>query len=502
MNKYGVIADFPANERNKIWDELVSKSGGLCQLCEEPMDVDSDDVIVEHKQNGGAAEVWNLYIAHRGCNSLKTDLPYEKAKTMITFKKFAENRKYSISFDDIIDKYLSAENRKPVKIEILGESATLIFNEKDKAVSPMFIDPATKTKYFFTEVPVGYIHNDRDVQPRKLDWSHAWRMALDFELHPIHEPSACRVNVEDGKTSKLLQFDGQHKAAAQILLGRTRIPMKVYVDPDIKMIRELIIITQNTITKVRLAPATYLDKMQAVYRDKLQESGAESERKFVDAYLVRERGNATKQLFSSIYETILKDPANRFTKYVQPEGTRPGKYPVSMNLVIKILRSLISNELQTVKIGSPEDFRLEEADNVVFILNIIADELLEQGKWSLDKNAVQTTDYLKAKRFFKSGAVGYWTDVLREAIIQRLTLINKIERKSVLLRKLTDKQKELIKVLILRMVNHAIWTDNDGNIDTVLNENKKETSDKFFSKGTPEGYKIPLDVKYLMDMKA
>jgi 5-methylcytosine-specific restriction endonuclease McrA len=88
ISKYGVIAEFPAEDREAVRQELVAKSGGVCQLCEDPIDVESNDVIIEHKDNKGKTEISNLYIAHRSCNSLKRNLPYSEAKLMIKFKKF------------------------------------------------------------------------------------------------------------------------------------------------------------------------------------------------------------------------------------------------------------------------------------------------------------------------------------------------------------------------------------------------------------------------------
>ena len=240
ISKFGVISEFPSEDREAIWQELVAKSGGLCQLCEDPIDVDSDDIIIEHKDNKGKTEISNLYIAHRSCNSLKRDLPYSEAKLMIKFKKFCESKGYNISFDDILDKYVG-EKRKPIKIILDNSQAAITFSQENQVEANVMIDPATQTRYFFAEVPIEYIHNDTQVQPRRINWSHAWTMALDFQKHPVHEPSSCRVQLDDNQVGKLLQFDGQHKTTAQILLGRKSIQTKIYIDPDVTMVKDLII---------------------------------------------------------------------------------------------------------------------------------------------------------------------------------------------------------------------------------------------------------------------
>lgn len=499
ISKYGVISEFPSPERDVIWEELVAKSGGVCQLCEDPIDVDSGDIIIEHKDNKGKTEISNLYIAHRSCNSLKRDLPYSEAKLMIKFKKFCESKGYNISFDDILDKYVG-EKRKSIKIILDNSQAAIIFSYENRVEANVLIDPATQTKYFFAEVPIEYIHNDVEVQPRRIDWNHTWAMALDFQKHPVHEPSSCRVQLDKNQVGKLLQFDGQHKTTAQILLGRKSVPTKIYINPDVVMVKDLIIAIQNRIKKMPLAPAIHLEKMSTVYLEKFQASGAASEQAFVETYLLRDRPNAKKEVFSSIYRNILSNSNNRFAKYMQPEGIRGGKYPLSWNLTLNhILRFLVCQDLETVQIGSPQDFRVNECENVVFILNILADELLEGGKWPLNVQLQElSTDYMKAKRFFRSGAVRYWSDVLRRAISQRLLLLERADESHLLLRPLTDDKRDLIQKVVVRLANHPIWTDDEGTIDSKLNENSVETSKTLFTAGSPSGYKIPLTVAYLL----
>ena len=44
------------------------------------------------------------------------------------------------------------------------------------------------------------------------------------------------VGPEQDGTGKIKMFDGQHKAAAQILIGSRRLPVRVFVEPDLKVL--------------------------------------------------------------------------------------------------------------------------------------------------------------------------------------------------------------------------------------------------------------------------
>jgi len=131
-------------------------------------------------------------------------------------------------------------------------------------------DPATNVKYFFVDVPVKYIHNDKEIQPRLIMAGHVRKLAVDFVERPVHEPSNCRLVHDTGNTARLLQFDGQHKTTAQILIGRKTVPMKIYVEPPIDMLQSLVIKIQQEIKKQPLTRSDTLAKIGDVMGRRLE----------------------------------------------------------------------------------------------------------------------------------------------------------------------------------------------------------------------------------------
>ena len=51
----------------------------------------------------------------------------------------------------------------------------------------------------------------------------------------LHVGLAWWAPEEDG-TGKIKMFDGQHKAAAQILIGSRKLPVRVFVEPDLNVL--------------------------------------------------------------------------------------------------------------------------------------------------------------------------------------------------------------------------------------------------------------------------
>ena len=487
----------------EVFDELVLKAGSTCYLCEESMDIGTDPVEVDHVDPHGSDEVANLHIAHGPCNSLKSDLPVDAAKRMIKFRKFCERKAHNVSFDDVLDAYLPDPKRQPVVMHIEGDIVRISF-QGQKSTANLMTDPATGVRFFFCDVPVSFICNDADVQPRKIDWSHAWSMAQDFENHPVHEPSSCRIDLDQNGRGRLGQFDGQHKTTAQIILGRKSVQTEVYISPSLLMIRDLIVSIQNKIRKLPLQAAIAITKLADVCRDHWEKSGAKSESEFIKSYRSDQQANAKKQLIAAIYQAIIDDSDNQIDDYVQKQRARRGTDPISMNNLTNIIfRQLVCQEPQKVEVGSPADMRGEEAKNVIVILNQLTQMLLSDGKWESGRprGAQPSRDHRKAQRFFTPGAVRYWAPTLKRAINNRLglSLGAPEEESKPLLRQLSPDQRDDIAKIIRRLVEHPVWVDDvTPNIDGTLNENSYKTSARLFL----EQYPIRLDVGYLVGLQS
>lgn len=480
---------------NAVFGELVQKASGQCYLCEQVLDLAVDEVQKDHVDPNGLTVSDNLYLAHRSCNALKRDLPVIEAKQMIRFKRFCEAKKHEVTFDDVLNEYVPTEKRQPVKVLVADDIVTLQFSTTDEAKAKLMTDPTTRVKYFFLEVPITHISNDSEVQPRKIKWDHAWKLAQDFAVHPVHEPSSCRL-VKD--TGRLLQFDGQHKTAAQIIMGRTKIQTKVYLDPRVSLIRSLIVSIQSKIVKLPLETSIAITKLSDVYRDMWQQGDFVSEADFIKSFRSDQQAAAKKELVAALYKAILDNPDAKIMQFVQRRQARRGTHPLSVNnLTTLILKELVCAKPLSLQVGSPEDLRPAETENIVEILNQIAQELLMDQKWQFEraKGSAAARDHLKAVRFFAPGAVKYWGPLLKQAIGYKLDLHLKNELDRPLLRKLADQERTVIRNIVKRLCEHPVWTDRQNpSIEGMLRENSPATSKELFERK----YQPALNVAYLL----
>src|SRR5690606_18086690 len=116
--------------------------------------------------------------------------------------------------------------------ELRDREAVLYF-DSGPVTTPLAVCPSTKERYFFAVVPTEYLRNDTELQPRALEEKRVWELYQHLVRHTQLAPAVCRLV---GK--ELLLFDGQHKAVAQVWAGRRALDCKVYVEPEVRKLKE------------------------------------------------------------------------------------------------------------------------------------------------------------------------------------------------------------------------------------------------------------------------
>lgn len=80
-------------------------------------------------------------------------------------------------------------------------------------------------------MPIEYLHHDQRINPRSIYLNIGKLVEEFYQKRPqLHIPLAW-MKSENNK-SEIFIFDGQHKAAAQIMLGVRSLPVRVFVDVD------------------------------------------------------------------------------------------------------------------------------------------------------------------------------------------------------------------------------------------------------------------------------
>ena len=97
-----------------------------------------------------------------------------------------------------------------------------------------------------------------------------------------------------------MQFDGQHKATAQIAMNRETIQMKIYMEISVAMANELVITIQKDVKKKALSQSDTMAKLNDVMGELLDKyvvakGQVRTEKGFIES-LPNAKQTATKQI--------------------------------------------------------------------------------------------------------------------------------------------------------------------------------------------------------------
>ena len=229
-------------EREELKDKLFEIQHGKCFICEDTIDLSVNLVQIDHvipTKMGGKDGPSNLALAHSRCNESKQDADLRVARILARFSKIREvcvkdNRGPNLT--DIFLRYGGSkyelsleldENNEIVKYSLSNGEDSRVYEER------VYTDELSGFKYFFAELPIEYLFHDDRINPRSIGQNISKLVKEFFLRRPQLHISLGWVEVNDNTKSRIKIFDGQHKAAAQVLLGAKKLPVRVFLNPDI-----------------------------------------------------------------------------------------------------------------------------------------------------------------------------------------------------------------------------------------------------------------------------
>jgi hypothetical protein len=394
------LSALSAEERKALEQTLLNQQTGNCFICGDSIDpvlhqgtIDIDHV--EPLSTGGHDEPSNFALTHASCNRSKLAANLQVARALARFARIQDDCFHETSkgpnLSQVLDHFSGA--RFDAHLVLEGETARISFPElgdNSIRIVPVFGDPLSGFRSFFTEIPIEYLHHDNKINPRSIGSSLRGLVEEFFRRRPqLH--AALGWVATDGKDGppRFAIFDGQHKAAAQVLLGARKLPVRVFVDPDPDILLETNFNAGDKLRQVafgisvkrQLGSTLYTDMVERYQREKglSEEDYSFSERDLVGYF----RGVAPelkRYIIDAARDGVTQHPENKLMSFVD-FGGRGQERPLSYSTIEKTFYSFfICPDL----LGLPLNHRLEEGENprlvereqLVGIMTVVAEELL------------------------------------------------------------------------------------------------------------------------------
>ena len=385
-----------ADERSALVKQLHATQGGNCFICEKPINLivqkaslDIDHVVPLNVADKDDAS--NLALTHASCNRSKQASNLEVARILQRFSALREK--------------LAEENRSPHLGDVLagagGGNCQLGFSLSGGEVTyslsevgdntlyrvPVYRDSLSGFRYFFAELPIQYLAHDAHINPRSIGANISKLVEEFFQKRPqLHVPLAWMRS--EGGSSAIHVFDGQHKAAAQLLLGVKALPVRVFIDPDPDTL-----ITTNTNAGTTLKQVAFDKSVQrhlgsSLYHDRLvrfqQATGRKAEdyafsEKDLANHFKGESREMKRYVLDAVRDGVTSDPDNKLRDFIDLGG-RGKERPLSYSTIEKTFYSFfVYKEL----LETPLDYRVEEQLNprqlergqILRLMNLVAEEI-------------------------------------------------------------------------------------------------------------------------------
>lgn len=397
------LRNLSADERTKVIGELWASQNGRCYISEDMIDLvlHQTDLDIDHvipTRDGGKDDRSNWALAFSHHNRSKQAADLRVARILARFEKLKAkvSDPRGINLGHVLEHHGGSKHALPITVENdLDEMRFSLAKIGATGVTaiPLWTDDLSKLRHGFAKLPIEYLFHDDRLNPRGIG-SNIRGLIIEFfaKFPQLHVPLAWIDSNEVGGP-RVRIFDGQHKAAAQVLLGVRNLPVRIFVDPDPDLL-----LTANThagtslrqvafdkATQRHLGASILTDRIERFISDRNLSADYRSytEQQLVDHFR-GEQAQMRRYVIDAQRNDITYHPQNRLRDFIEMGG-KGTERPLSYSSIEKAIYS------QTIfggMLDTPDDHKVEAGENprdlereqIVKLLNIVADRIFI-GQW-------------------------------------------------------------------------------------------------------------------------
>lgn len=390
-------------QREQLERRLRDRQNGRCFICDEiidlilhkgQLDIDHIDPLIKD----GLDSENNFALTHAKCNRTKGASNLAVARRLAEFEKLQEQAieqgKRGANLGDLLEKYGGAKSLLRLRREV--DRVELSFSEAgDNRVLafPLLHDKLSGMDTFFASVPLAYLHHDDRINPRSIGSNIRGLIEEFLSKNPqLHVGLAWWAAEQDG-AGPVKVFDGQHKAAAQILLGVKELPVRIFVEPDINVLLDANTNAGGKLHQIAFDSAVMRHLGSTLYAERVNQYRSmrgmtADDYSFSEADLVKffrgESREMARYIIDSQRDATTHDSSNKLLEFVEWAGKGADR-PLAYN---SIERSFFKEFLYKKALDSPIDEGMEQGRNprvlerqqLIKLMSIFA-EVFFVGSW-------------------------------------------------------------------------------------------------------------------------
>ena len=522
MSKNGFLESLTPKQREelvrRLWDYQMRK----CYISGEPIDLQVHEPDLDHiiaRSRGGMDDESNIGLALAHHNRSKGVRDLELQRRIFRFYKDLEERQNSgrrnelFTVGDVLQK-IYGSGREVSIVRSDGDNAIQISWTSSDGVPKsiklaLVIDQGAASLVrlsCFDRFPAEIVHHS-NLNPRSI---HDLEPMIEefYYQHPQMQPSLAYFEPKSlGHTGKIMLFDGQHKAAAQLYNCSGEVLCRLFIPEhgdEPKRLEEFIEELRRTnfrahtklaqlhfaqFTEDKVAHALYTDDREDELREMKRRGVATEDVTEKNIYKsIKERNPEEAKEFKDYHTSYLRYEALTATdleiiKFVETVSARSRRYPISYDTLKSFLDVFLFRGLADESVAQTDVWRLREKENMGHLLDILASEALtgrfklELGVFKLDEKVEQNpqgipVDHLRAYRLFRKPALKVWAETLRDGMCQYLVIKNKYgknwHKERPLWADINIEEWEAIRRGIKAIVGHKIWAEMQKDLVGVL----------------------------------
>lgn len=526
------LSSLNGDGRKDLEERLHMRQNRLCFICSEAIDLLLHDgqLEIDHIEplvEGGNDDENNFALTHATCNREKGALNLEVARRLKDFDKLQDEArldgKRGANLGDILRHHGGGTSLLGVRCKNAYVEFTLSESGKNEIVRvPLIKDKLSGMQSFFTSLPLQYLHHDERINPRSIG-SNIRGLIEEFRnARPQLHVALAWWDNSNNSSGKVSVFDGQHKAAAQILLGVRELPVRIFVQPDTNVLLQantnaggkLRQVAFDTAVMRHLGSTLYSERVHR-YRELKQlasEDYSFSEKDLVH-FFRGERREMERYIVDAQRDAVMHSADNKLPEFIEWAG-KGAERPLSYNAVE---RSFFKEFLYKKALDTALDHEIEQGSNprqlereqLIAIMSLFADVFFI-GNWDPEIGGRRLESRIQQGEVIPEGHLRAWRIARQEVLINVLRWLRLVvenyfaftaqmyDTDRLLHRRLPDATWDRMRNFLCNLASLPCWIDRNHSTTVFGPKQNNDFWETVFETGdTPSGIPIlakPLDL--------